>query len=246
MKVACLTFTYPRDAIKAYIGSQILPKNWDLFWVIDKKHEHMPVPNNVTKVITTFDRGTHLNGKDTIYGFVELLKMMTEKGYDIVLKLDSDTSLFNPLCFINPIIEGGSDFVYVRRYPSEYSVPIANGICYSFSKNCINKYLTNVDFKDLIMIHHGSEDSIISHYLVCLHPWPLISQVNKSLIDWSVQQSCQENTIAGHYGYKDVNYMLNRTNEILTKQGKENIPQDIINSNFVKQIDEFKTTYNFR
>ena len=62
--------------------------------------------------------------------------------------MDSDTAIYNSNCFVNPIIEGGSDFVYIRRYPSEYSVPIANGICYAFSKKCMD-YIKGADFKDL-------------------------------------------------------------------------------------------------
>lgn len=240
MKIACLTFTYPKDAYKAFVGSKLLPSNWDRYWVLDKSDEDMPVPEGISKEITTFDRGTHLNGKETIYGFIQLLnKMFFEYNYDIVLKLDSDTAIYSPNCFVNPIIEGGSDFVYIRRYPSEYSVPIANGICYAFSKKCMD-YIKGVDFKDLIMIHHGSEDSVISHYLTMLHPWPLISQVNKSLIDWTAQRYCEHNTIAGHYGYVSNNEMLKRINEILAKQNRPIIEvSELINSKFHQDISVF-------
>lgn len=218
MKIACITFTYPKDAIKAFIGSKLLPKDWDIYWALDEKDKEMPVPSNVNKIITNFDRGHHLNSKEMIYGFIELLSKLSEK-YDIVLKLDSDTSLYKPECFINPIVDSNSDFVYIRRTPAEYIAQISNGICYSLSKRCIS-YLLGVDYTKLIMIHHGSEDSIISHFLAHIHPWPLLSQIDKLRCDWCSSEYISENTIAGHYGHINNNEMLNRTNNVLEKQNK--------------------------
>lgn len=238
MKIACVTFTYPKDAIKAFIGLQLLPKNWDIYWVIDEKDKDMPIPSNVKKVITSFDRGHHLNSKEMIYGFVNILQQLS-KEYDIILKLDSDTSLYKPECFISPIINSHSDFVYIRRTPNEYVTPISNGICYSFSSRCIS-YLTGVDYTKLIMIHNGSEDSIISHFLSSIHPWPLLSQIDKSRIDWSTTPFIDEKTIAGHYGYINNNDMLDRTNQILKLQCRNELRiSELINSQFMQEFTKF-------
>lgn len=239
MKIACITFTYPKDAIKAFIGSSLLPKDWDIYWAIDEKDKDMPVPSNVSKIITEFDRGEHLNSKQMIYGFVEILKLFSEH-YDIIIKLDSDTALYKPECFINPIIDSNSDFVYIRRTPNEYIVPISNGICYSLSKRCIS-YLLNVDYTKLIMIYNGSEDSIISHFLSCIHPWPLISQIDKSKIDWSTVEFCDKQTIAGHYGYINNGKMFEQVNKVLNVQNKTLIDLDEIMSS--KFISDFKSTF---
>lgn len=238
MKIACITFTYPKDAIKAFIGSRLLPKDWDIYWAIDEKDKDMPVPSNVSKIITKFDRGEHLNSKEMIYGFVEILKSFSEH-YDIIIKLDSDTALYKPECFINPIIDSNSDFVYIRRTPNEYAAPISNGICYSLSKRCIS-YLLNVDYTKLIMIHNGSEDSIISHFLSCIHPWPLISQIDKSRIDWTTAPFCDKQAIAGHYGYINNNEMLDRTNKILKLQDRNELNiSELINSQYMSEFTKF-------
>lgn len=238
MKIACITFTYPKDAFKAFIGSHLLPKEWDIFWAVDEKDKDMPVPSNVKKIITTFDRGHHLNSKEMIYGFIDILQHLSNE-YDIILKLDSDTSLYKPECFINPIIDSHSDFVYIRRTPNEYITPISNGICYSFSKRCIS-YMLNVDYTKLIMIHNGSEDSIISHFLSSIHPWPLISQIDKSRIDWSTNSFIDEKAIAGHYGYINNNEMFDRTNEILKLQGRTELSiAELINSQFTQDFQRF-------
>lgn len=235
MKIACVTFTYPNDAIKAFIGSKLLPKEWDIYWALDEKDKDMPVPSNVNKIITHFDRGQHLNSKEMIYGFIDMLNQLSEK-YDIVLKLDSDTSLYKPECFINPIVDSNSDFVYIRRTPAEYVAQISNGICYSLSKRCIS-YLLGVDYTKLIMIHNGSEDSIISHFLSHIHPWPLLSQIDKTRCDWGMAEYINENTIAGHYGYVSNNEMLSRTNKILEKQNKPQLnANELMNDSFIKEF----------
>lgn len=230
MKVAILTFTYPKDAIKASIGLQLIPKEWDVFWALDKKDEDMPVPERVKKIITEFPRGERLNSNEMIYGFRDLLFDLTKedgKGYDVVIKLDSDTSIFKPEVFVDPIELGGSDFVYIRRTPNECRIPVSNGICYSMTRRAV-EYLRNVDFTNLILEYNGAEDEILSHFFAAYHPWPLISQIDKFLVDWSVQPFGTEKTIAGHYGYVSNNQMLARTNEILKIQGRPELDNDAI------------------
>lgn len=230
MKVAILTFTYPKDVVKASIGLQLIPKDWDVFWALDIKDQDMPVPNRVEKIITSFPRGERLNSNEMIYGFRDILFDLTNKdgkNYDVVIKLDSDTSIFKPEVFIDPIRLGGSDFVYIRRMPTECRIPVSNGICYAMTRRAI-EYLRNVDFTNLILEYNGAEDEIISHFFAAYHPWPLISQIDKFLVDWSVQPFGTEKTVAGHYGYVSNNQMLARTNEILRIQGRPEIDSKAI------------------
>ena len=91
------------------------------------------------------------------------------------------------------------------------------------------------------MIHNGSEDSIISHFLSCIHPWPLISQIDKTRIDWSTSPFCDKQTIAGHYGYINNGEMFTRVNSVLDKQNKTPIDLDEMTSS--KFIADFKSAF---
>jgi hypothetical protein len=235
MRIAVLTFTYPKDAGKAVITKSLLPKEWDVIWCVESKDKDMPVPEGVKILVKDFPRGEHLNVKESIQGMQETY-IEVAKDYDIVIKMDSDVSLYKPECFVQPIIDSGVDFCYVRRTPDECKEALCNGSCYAMSRNAI-LYLKGQDLSDIADYREGHEDLIFSHFFLIKCPFLLISQINKFKVDWCVLRYEGEDCIMGHYGYVSVKEMYLRTLSMLTKQGKK-IEDEYI-SNYIDKLDNF-------
>lgn len=216
MRIAVLTFTYPKDAGKAVISHSMLPKDWDHYWCIESKDKDMPFPEGVKPLILDFPRGQHLNVVESIEGMQRAYIQLIDMGYDVVIKMDSDVSLFKPQCFVDPIINSGVDFCYVRRTPDECKEGLCNGSCYAMSKKAINQ-LRNQDLSVIAAFREGHEDLIFSHFFLIKCPFLLISQINKFKIDWCVYRYNEADTIMGHYGYISLKDMYIRTMEILNK-----------------------------
>jgi hypothetical protein len=161
---------------------------------------------------------------------------LMEKGYDIVVKMDSDVSLYKPHCFVDPIINSGADFCYVRRTPDECKEGLCNGSCYAMSKKAIS-YLKNFDLTDIAEYRHGHEDLIFSHFFLIKCPFLYISQIDKFLVDWCVLPYKEANAVMGHYGYINIKNMFIRTMEILEKCGRT-LDIDYI-SNYIDRIDNY-------
>ena len=236
MKIAVLTFTYPKDAGKAVIANSMLPKEWDHFWCIESKDKDMPVPEGVKLLVMDFPRGQHLNVKESIFGIQRAYIKLVDMGYDVVIKMDSDVALFKPHCFADPIINSGVDFCYVRRTPDECKEGLCNGSCYAMSKRAINQ-LQNQDLSDIADFREGHEDLIFSHFFIIKCPFLLVSQINKFKVDWCVYRYNGADAVMGHYGYVPLKEMYIRTLEILQKSGKE-LNNDFIES-YIDKLNNF-------
>lgn len=219
MRIAVITFTYPKDAGKAAIANSMLPKEWDHFWCIETRDKDMPFPEGVKPLILDFPRGQHLNVVESIDGMKQAYIMLADMGYDVIIKMDSDVSLFRPQCFVDPIVNSGADFVYVRRTPDECKEGLCNGSCYAMSKKAVNQ-LRDQDLSAIADFREGHEDLIFSHFFLIKCPFLLISQINKFKVDWCVLRYNGADTVMGHYGYIPLKEMYIRTMEILQKNGK--------------------------
>ena len=218
MKVCCLSFTYPKDAYKAVIAKALMPPEWQAIWCVESKDANMPVPDGVQMMIEDFPRGAHLNVPESIAG-IQRCYLKLAQEYDVIIKMDSDVSLFVPHAFDKPILDSGADFVYVRRTPDECKEGLCNGSIYSMSRKAVN-YLRGIDLKPIVQYRDGHEDLTFSHFFRINTPFLNISQLDKFLVDWCVHRYVGKDCIFGHYGYVSVAEMFRRTITMLQLQGR--------------------------
>lgn len=245
MKIACITFTYPKDAIKAIISRQLIPKDWDHYWVVEEKDKDMPIPEGVKLIVTQAKRGTHLDSREFCKEYFKVLINLQRTGmYDIIVKVDSDTAVYKMDPFVWPIINCGVDFVYIKNIfiskdkNNKNSVKeLCNGICYAFNARILNVFIKENKLIDkLIERFRGQEDLVISTFIKSLK-FPLICNVDRSLVDWCTNRRNDEHTVVGHYGYKNNTNMINCVNEILEAQNKKPISLEDI-SGYINELNK--------
>lgn len=217
MKRAVITFTYKPDLEKAKFSLQFVPKDFDVYWALSKQDINLEVPERVTKIQLNF-KTLKLCSNEMIYGFRDiLLELTANRGYDYVVKLDSDTVIYEPSVITVPMEVFCTDFAYLRRHPSEYHKPIGNGICYAMSSRGITM-LNGVNFDALIKEHHGAEDHILSDFFTA-NKYSLVTQWDKTKVDWCGSKFIDARAIFGHYGYISLEEMKSRAKEILGLKG---------------------------
>lgn len=237
MKIACITFTYPDDGIKAIIGRQLIPKEWDHYWIVEKRHEYMPIPEGVKKITTHCNRGTHLNDGEFCKEYFEILKQLKHMGYDIIVKVDSDTALYKPECFVWPIEHCGVDYTYIKQciIKPEGIDQLCNGICYGLNSRIVDCFDYEKKFLDeVITLYKGAEDFVMTRFLSDIK-FPVVCNIDRLLIDWCSKRRTDDKVIAGHYGYNGNTNMINCVNEILLAQGREQIKLEDIN-NYISEL----------
>lgn len=63
-----------------------------------------------------FNAGGSLRYSEAIHGMRSIYRQVFRDECDAILKLDSDTLLYRPQCFTDPVLSSGVGFVAVRRY----------------------------------------------------------------------------------------------------------------------------------
>ena len=247
-KVAIVTFTYPKDAVRAYLGLQVIPKEWDVFWALEKKDVYMPIPKGVNVIETSAPRGSHLDSLEFNYECIDLFRSLANRGYDIVMKLDSDTMIFKPDIYTWPIVEAGVDFIYVRRKVTEFPhllLPLCSGICYAFSKRCLVDFLNDETVRkhwpEFAKNYGYCEDHCIIHFLFYQRLANLM-QIEKDRVWYSIINNKVElsDCLLGHYGYDDVGLMYRHANEVLKAYNRPTLKYERL-QDYILEMSSYET-----
>lgn len=217
MRSCVVCFTYPRDYLKACR----LLKNWQgkvdtIFFCIEPRHQNFPLPEWATPLVANFNRGPSLRGSQAVIGMKGVYEALVEQGYDLIIKIDSDTIIFNHDMFIEPI-KLGTDFVFIKRlYANQLDVEhnstnkdrlnvftrFCNGCAYSLSKSAIES-LNNIPvatFDAAIFQFKGNEDLFFSYFLTT-NPILGVFDVDKTKFFFSELPYRKSDVIGAHFGY---------------------------------------------
>lgn len=208
MKICAVVFTYPGDYLKAARLPQSICDYVDkVFFCIESKDVHVPIPQWATQLVVDFDRCYQLHGTEAIIGMKRVYKMLVEMGYDAIVKIDSDTVVFRPEQIIKPL-ELGSDYVYIRRIMRNKNgafIRRANGCCYGMSANLINA-LHKIPSKilDDVMIANDRHEDLVFSNLFTEVVSANVHDINKLKVWWSAAPYREPDCIIGHFGYCDI------------------------------------------
>ncbi len=218
-KIVCITFTYPADAVRAARNSTLLPKHWKLIWCIEPKHADMPIPDGVEALVADFPRGGTLRDAAAVYAMAKVyVDMQTKYDADVVIKLDSDTALFQPHAWTKPIMECSADFVYIRRSFAEGRL-LCNGCCYSMGRRAIERLKLRFYPNGIPAKFNGHEDLVFSSFFNAIEVDLYCSQINKERVYLCVRPYEEADTLAAHMGYISQSEALDTVNRILGKKG---------------------------
>lgn len=212
-----LTFTCPRDALKAeYFGRLSFP-GVRRIWCVEPKHAGMPVPDGVERLVLDFDRGESLRGAAAIDGMATVFRELSAEA-DILIKLDSDTLVLRPEAFTAPIEYSDADVVYIRRHFIEGRL-LMNGNCYALSQRAVAR-AGMIDAAEAAKQYDGHEDKIFSSWLLKTNVDLTSCQLPKDKCHWSLAPLCEKGVIAAHYGYCSFDQAKAQAEAILKVNGK--------------------------
>lgn len=200
-----IMYVCKRDILKAFWASQMLPKaKTRITWVVESKDKDLPVPAGVRLVVRDFPRGGQLRYFEALVGMREVfLEAAEEMGeQDLLVKLDSDTCIFNFKAIVEPFFCAGVDFTYIRRHFNEGRL-LANGCCYAVSKRALLR-LRNMpieNFKDKARRFDGHEDLIFSSIWTTENTDLTLCQLDKARCHWNYLNYFGKDCLLAHYGY---------------------------------------------
>lgn len=207
-KIAVVCFTWPGDYP---IATRFLKNLKDcvdrIFFCIESSHVNFPLPDWVTPLVMDFNRCQHLQGAEAIIGMRNVYAKLESMGYEVIIKIDSDTWLLRPNLFIDPIING-VDFAYIRRLGFEEHtdghkwVRCASGPCYALNRSVIG-FLTKYDNKefDKILFKRDRHEDLVFSELINTDPYTTSSELNFTRMWWAHMPYRKPDCILAHFGY---------------------------------------------
>lgn len=222
-KTYCLIYTCARDVLKAQITAACVPLDWKIIWCVESKDRDLPLPRGEV-IIRDFPRGAQLRFIDALRGmrgvFLELAERMTDN--DLLIKLDSDTTLYRPESFTAPFFFGDVDFTYIRRNFNEGRFT-ANGSCYAVSKRAILrlKRLPEKRFEESARRYEGHEDRVFSSFWTTQNIDLTYCQLDKAKCDWHYRRYLGADSYLGHWGYFKETEMFDGVKEAFERRGME-------------------------
>ncbi len=259
MRSCALVFTYPGDYERAiYCIQPLIDKVDSIFFCIESAHADFPLPNWITPIIADFNRCTSLHGAEAIFGIKSVYKMLNDQGYDCILKVDSDTMIFRPECFTNPI-ETGADFVFIKRLenpvPEYAAARTANGMAYAIDRAgiaCLNS--TDSNTFDKIMFQYDRHEDLTFSTILTTNRFIQVSEIPKFKIYFSVAPYRKSDIIAAHFGHCDITRMKDEIklikpqlyDEIFSKESEQYVAdlKKYCEAHSYK-LKEYKNLYDF-
>lgn len=232
MKIAIITFSYWRDFYRAKflhnnIKSQYTASNGKRveivkFWCIEPNDKSVELHSLCERtIVMPFDRGRGLSGLACALSMCQIYDKLLN-DFDAVIKLDSDTRLFDIQAFIEAFAHK-QDIVGALRFPAEASAGMFNGCCYGFSRN-VKPVLC--DYRAVV---HTIKDNRLQDYL----PEDIFFGVLFSKVkDLRVMNFPKENCfmsiapyvggdcIVAHFGYCSDKRMISVVEEIDAKRAE--------------------------
>lgn len=249
MRTCALVFTYPGDYERAvYCIKPLIDKVDSIFFCIESEHADFPLPIWVTPIIADFNRCKSLHGAEAIFGIKSVYKMLNEKGYDCILKVDSDTMIFRPECFLDPI-ETGADFTFIKRFENtNANMPharTANGMAYALSKagvSCLNS--TESDVFDRIMFQYDRHEDLTFSSILTTNRFIQTSEIPKFKIFFSVGPYRKSDIIAAHFGHCDIDRIKDEIKLIKPQLYDELFSEE--STKYVEKLKKYCTKNNYK
>lgn len=239
MDIAVLTFTYWRDAHRAYALHKNIPKTYRAtngveinitpIWAIESVDKELPVLANrlagnsaIKTVVLDFDRGHGLSGVECVQTmsrfYVELLS-----HYDAVLKLDADSIVYD-LPFVFEAFARGVDLLGAFRYPNEKNAPNGlNGCFYAFGKRFIPQLLDNrLKSNAIKQVDDYCPEDLFFTFMFRGNAEARVWNLPKQKWSMCCNPYCDADAIGGHFGYisnERIGKQLNAVN-MARKQAK--------------------------
>ena len=244
MKSCIVTFAYPNEYPRMSLFlSPLKDKVDDIYICIETKHKDYPLPSFVKPLIFDFNRGRGLDGAEGCIGLKLVYGKLAAMGYDSIFKIDSDTIVFKPEVFIDPI-KNGSDFVCIRRASANNTITgLANGFCYCLSKNAV-EFLNNVSPQEinqtLIDVKYA-EDLFFSKLMVNRNEIYRV-ELNKEKTWLAARPYRKSDCIAGHFGYVDIARTMEELNYINPNLSREIWTEE--NKAYISKIKSYCNEHN--
>lgn len=220
MDTICLTYTCPKDAAKAALGGAFLPEKWKRVWCLESRHAEMPVPAGVEKLVEDFPRGGSLRYAPALDGMAKVFSGFAGTC-DCLVKLDSDTVLWQPRAWTAPVEFSATDFVYIRRTYVEGRL-FANGNAYALSRRALSR-MGNFKAKAHAANNRfdGHEDRVFSAFLTTQNVDLTFCQLDKMKCHFRVTPYIAADCLASHYGYITFEEAKSRVAEMCALLGRE-------------------------
>lgn len=204
MKIACLTFTFPRDYEMARRHAITLPPEWQKIWCVESKDEtsaRAAAPAGTQILVADFPRGESLRRNAAVHGMRRVFQKIIASGFDGIVKLDSDTALFRPRAWSAPLEFAGTDFTYISRWEKESRL-LANGCAYTLSARAVSRLSDKLFYPAGIPNQFkGHEDLIFSAWLTAFQRDLTTCRLDKNRVHWKCKAYNGKDILAAHYGY---------------------------------------------
>ena len=206
MKIACLTFTFPRDYELAARHATTLPADWEKIWCVesrDASSAHAAAPAGTEILVADFPRGKTLRENAAIHGMRHVFLDLVARGFDGIVKLDSDTALFRPLAWTAALEFAGTDFTYISRWERESRL-LCNGCAYTMSARAVSRLADTIFFKKtgIPAQFKGHEDLVFSAWLTAFQRDLTTCRLDKNRFHWKVRPYNGTDILGAHYGYQ--------------------------------------------
>lgn len=219
--ITCLTYTCPKDAVKAAFTGALVPENWRRVWCLESRHADMPVPAGVEKIIRDFPRGGSLKGEASLNGmrdvFLEFAR--DDEPTKLLVKLDSDTALYRPEAWVLPYLCADIDFTYIRRHYVEGRL-LCNGCAYALSKKALKRFERFSTSRAAARLE-GAEDKVFSSFLTLENVDLTLCQIDKTKCFMRVNPYKGADAFCAHVGYYTTTEAIKIVSEHLRKIGKD-------------------------
>lgn len=222
-KTYCLIYTCFRDVIKAQMCAACVPADWQIIWCVAGIDRDLPLPRGEI-MVRDFPRGGQLRFIDALRGmrdvYLEIAERMTDA--DLLVKLDSDTTVFRPESFTAPFFYGDVDFTYIRRNFNEGRFT-ANGCCYAVSRRALLrlKRLPERRFEEAARRYEGHEDRVFSSFWTTQNIDLTFCQLDKAKCDWHYRRYEGADSYLGHWGYFKETEMFDGMKLAFERRGKK-------------------------
>lgn len=228
-KIAIVTFTCLRDAGLAAAFQYNVPETYkgykiDRVWSFESKDAEVPIPDGVIRHVDKglFNkRGYNLKGAQSVAGQAEIYYELA-KEYDYVIKMDSDTVVWDWDRLIGGLVDGKNDFVYIKRNLNENGPLRCNGCCYAMSRAIINRMvdIPSAQWDDILINKsaNGAEDLFFSQLLTAQDDYSFMA-ISKMKVWWCCAPYREADCILAHFGYISLNTSIANVNAINKAKG---------------------------
>lgn len=244
MNIAVLTFTYWRDAHRAYALHKNIPATYRAIngveinitpiWVVESVDKELPAlanklaGNNLIKtIVLDFDRGRGLSGVECVQMMSRLyVDLFSRYGYDAVLKIDADSIVYD-LPFVLESFARNIDLLGAFRFYNEQKAPNGlNGCFYAFSKRFIPQLLDNtLKAVAIKKIDDYCPEDLFFTFIFRGNAKARILHLDKHKWSMCCKPYLNADALGGHFGYISNERICNQLNAVNNARKQAKMPE---------------------